>query len=69
MVTYTVQRTDETLDSIVYNFYKGEFGYLEQVLAANIFLYQEDVFLTKGLTIYLPYLPVSQAKDRITLWS
>lgn len=62
MAFYEVQRDDETLDAIVYKFYNGEFGYLEQVLAAN-------VFLSKGLTIYLPDLSVSQAQSRITLWN
>lgn len=69
MTTYVVTRNDETLDSIVYHFYNGEFGFLEQVLAANVFLYQQDIFLTQGLTINLPDLPALQTQQRISLWS
>lgn len=69
MANYKVKRNDETLDSIVYNFYNGEFGYLEQVLATNVFLAEENTFLTKGITIYLPDLPSTKTKARISLWS
>lgn len=65
---YTVQRSNETLSEIVFNFYKDEIDYLEEVLLLNVELYKEDVYLTKGLTIKLPLISKTTTKQRVSLW-
>jgi phage tail protein X len=65
---YTVKRNDETLDAIVYKQYGSSFAYLELVLAANQFLYEEECFLKVGLSIELPQIIV-EPKSRVTLWN
>ena len=63
---YVVKRANETLDAIVYNYYGESFGYLELVLSANIFLYEQDVFLTEGLIITLPDIEL-KTQNRVKL--
>jgi phage tail protein X len=65
---YIVQRENETLDEIVYTAYGSSFGYLELVLNANTFLYNQDIYLTQGLIIDLPDVR-KDSQTRVSLWS
>jgi phage tail protein X len=63
---YVVSRNNEILDAIVYNYYGESFGYLEMVLSANTFLYEQEIFLTEGLIITLPEIEL-KTQNRVKL--
>ncbi len=65
---YIVKRSNETLDEIVYKNYGSSFGYLEQVLKANSFLYTQGYYIKKGLEIELPEIK-KERQSRLTLWN
>lgn len=63
---YIVKRNDELLDEVVYNYYGESFGFLEQVLLANTFLYTQGVYLKEGSIINLPEVEVkAQAREKL----
>ncbi|MEZ0576956.1 tail protein X [Halodesulfovibrio aestuarii] len=66
-VLYRTKQGD-VLDAVVFKYYEGQEGTLEQVLEANRGLAKYDPVLPAGLGIALPDLPKPRPKEGITLW-
>lgn len=58
----------DVLDAVVFKYYKGQTGALEQVLEANRGLAKYGAVLPAGLAIVLPDLPKPSPKESVTLW-
>lgn len=66
-VVYRTKQGD-VLDAIVFKYYEGQAGALEQVLEANEGLAEHGAILPAGLVVVLPDLPKPAAKESVTLW-
>ena len=58
----------DVLDAVVFKYYDGQTGALEQVLEANRGLVKHGPILPAGLAVVLPDLPKSNQKESVTLW-
>lgn len=58
----------DVLDAVVFKYYEGQAGALEQVLEANKGLVKHGPILPAGLAVVLPDLPKPSQKVSVTLW-
>ena len=65
--TYRTRQGD-VVDALVYKYYQGQEGTLEQVLNANPGLAAKGDVLPAGVTIVFPEVPKPKSKESITLW-
>lgn len=66
-VTYRTKQGD-VLDAVVFKYYAGQTGALEQVLIANRGLAASGAVLPAGIAVTLPDLPKPKSKESIRLW-
>lgn len=66
-VVYRTKQGD-VLDAVVFKYYEGQAGALEQVLEANRGLAKYGTVLPAGLAVVLPDLPKPSPKESVTLW-
>lgn len=66
-VIYRTKQGD-VLDAVVFKYYKGQGGVLEQVMEANRGLAKYGSILPAGLAVVLPDLPRPRPKESVTLW-
>lgn len=65
--TYRTKQGD-VVDALVYKYYQGQEGTLEQVLNANPGLAAKGEVLPAGVVITLPVIPKPKSKESVTLW-
>ncbi|WP_430735370.1 tail protein X [Halodesulfovibrio aestuarii] len=58
----------DVLDAVVFKYYEGQPGAIEQVMDANRGLAKYGPVLPAGLAIVLPDLPKPSQKESVTLW-
>lgn len=66
-VMYRTKQAD-VLDAVVFKYYDGQPGALEQVLDANKGIADHGAILPAGIEVDLPELPKPSVKESVRLW-
>lgn len=66
-VMYRTKQGD-VLDAVVFKYYEGQSGALEQVLVVNKGIADYGAILPAGVEVVLPELPKPSAKESVRLW-
>lgn len=61
-------KQDDVLDAVVFKYYNGQSGALEQVLEANKGIADYGAVLPAGVEVTLPELPKPSTKESVRLW-
>lgn len=66
-VVYRTKQAD-VLDAVVFKYYNGQSGALEQVLEANKGIADYGAVLPAGVEVTFPELPKPSTKESVRLW-